>query len=401
MQKTGFFISLLVVFLLSTRSVTSYQAPEMPHPRPVVASADPVSFNFDSTTIAGIDHYFSKQHKSGRLNGTVLVAKAGKVFSQAYGYTTLRGRNREPLQVNTAFQLASVSKPITAIAVLQLVEEGKLQLHEDIRSYLPDFPYEGITVHLMLSHRSGLPNYLYLTDHHWPASEQPMVMQEAYDILTHNPPGRYFRPNRRFDYSNTNYFLLAYLVEQVSGQSFGSFLKENIFEPAGMKDAFVLDCAGYMSIPNTACGTDEYGRLMKQDYYLNTIYGDKSIFASVEDLYMLDRALRDGLLLSPTLQALAYKPLNRWDGAARSYGYGWRLMKQPGGGKIAFHTGWWQGFRTYFIRHLDEDATVIVLTNTLRGGGLGVWELLDLIPLEVAGFREMMAVGSENIPAEG
>jgi len=331
----------------------------------------------DSTDILRLDEYFTRQHKYRGFNGSVLVAKNGQIFKKAYGYKQLRGKDKEPLATNTAFQLASVSKPLTAVAVLQLVEQGYVSLDDTLTCLLPDFPYQGVTVHQLLSHRSGLPNYMYITDNNWEDHEQPMSMEDAYCILLDEQPHRYYRPGRTHDYSNTNYFLLAYLVEQLTPYTYPEWMQEYVFKPADMQQSFVLDCVGFQTIPNVAVGSDVYRRSLPE-YYLNSVYGDKSVFSSVEDLYKFDRALREGLLLNEDSKALAYTPYNRWNYLYRNYGYGWRITKNDAGEKVVFHTGWWRGYKSYFIRNLESDEVIIVLSNSLRGGTFGVLELMRL-----------------------
>lgn len=331
----------------------------------------------DPYTANYFNDYFSQRQQSAGFNGAVLIAREGKVFSNSYGYREVRSNNKEPLTTTTPFQLASVSKPITAVAALQLVEQGYCRLDDEVACLLPDFPYKGVTVHMLLSHTSGLPNYLYMTDERWPDGEQPMTQQDAYCIMLEAEVPVYFRPGRRFDYSNTNYFLLALLVEELTGQSFPDYLEANIFRPAGMSHSFVLDCYGYQTIPGVAIGSDAYRRNLGE-YYLSSVYGDKSLFSTVEDLYRFDQALRKGYLLNTDMQSLAYQPHSRWNNLGRSYGYGWRIIREDESSQIVFHTGWWQGFKTYFIRDLKQDLTIIVLSNSLRGGTLGILELIAL-----------------------
>lgn len=377
MTKFGLQIALIVLFVFIARS----SAVETARPtNSVVAAPSVVTIDWlemDSSRQHTIDRYFSQQHKYRGFNGAILVAEDGLVFKKSYGTQTLRGREKAPITTTTAFQLASVSKPLTAVATLQLVEQGYLTLEDTLSCLLPDFPYPDVTVHQLLSHRSGLPNYMYITDDNWDDHEAPMTMEDAYCILLDEQPNRYYRPGSRYDYSNTNFFLLAYLVETVTPYTYPEWLATHIFKPADMQHSFVLDCAGFQTIPNVAIGTDVYQRKLPE-YYLNTVYGDKSIFSSVEDLYKFDQALRQGLLLKPETEALAYAPYNRFNYLYRSYGYGWRVTKDTNGDRVAFHTGWWRGYKTYLIRNLTNDKVIIVLSNSLRGGTFGVLELMRL-----------------------
>lgn len=377
MTRFGLQIALIVLFVFIARSsAIEQEQPTVANKQgPPVVTVDWVPM--DTFATQQLDAYFTKQHKYRGFNGTVLVAQDGQIFKKAYGYQELRGRDREPLSTTTAFQLASVSKPITAVAALQLIERGYMRLEDTLTCLLPDFPYPDVTVEQLLTHRSGLPNYMYITDNNWSDHEQPMGMRDAYCILLDEQPHRYYRPGRTYDYSNTNYFLLAYLVEELTEQTFPEWVEEHIFTPADMQHSFVLNCGGYQTIPNVAIGSNVYRRSLPE-YYLNSVYGDKSFFCSAEDLYKFDRALREGLLLSDDMQSKSYKPYSRWNYLYRSYGYGWRVTKNESDERIAFHTGWWRGYKTYFIRNLEQDEVLIVLSNSLRGGTFGVLELMRL-----------------------
>lgn len=322
-----------------------------------------------------IDRYFAKRAEWRSFNGTVLFAKGNQVFQEAYGFKSLH--LKDSLNVHTPFQLASVSKPITATAVLQLVEKGELALTDTIARYFPDLPYEGITVEMLLTHRSGLPNYIYLTDDNWEDHRAAMTNEEAYQILLTDRPNRYYPPGYKYNYSNSNYFLLARLVESVTGQSFPEYLDKNVFKPAGMHNAFVLNDGCYREKENVAIGHDKFARELPE-YYLNSVYGDKSIFASVIDLYAFDRALKRNVLLSDSMQALAYQPhTKRWYSDSE-YGLGWRLKEQDKR-KLAYHNGWWRGFRTYYIRDLTNDITIAVLHNSMTGSSFNQGVLLRLM----------------------
>lgn len=369
---------LILLLLLTVQPLATEKKTFRQDDVPVDARLNVAWSPVDPVTAGYFDDYFTQRQRSAGFNGAVLIARGGKVFSNAYGYREIRSRDKEPLTTNTPFQLASVSKPITAVAVLQLVEQGYCRLDDEVACLLPDFPYQGITVHMLLSHTSGLPNYLYMTDERWPDGEQPMTQKDAYCIMLDAEVPAYYRPGRRFDYSNTNYFLLALLVEELTGQTFPDYVEANIFRPAGMAHSFVLDCYGYQTIPGVAIGSDAYRRNLGE-YYLNSVYGDKSLFSTVEDLYRFDQALRKGYLLNTDMQSLAYQPHSRWNNLGRSYGYGWRIIREDQSSMVVFHTGWWQGFKTYFIRDLKQDLTIIVLSNSLRGSTLGILELLNLM----------------------
>ncbi len=331
----------------------------------------------DAKKAVKIDSFFAERHEKWRMNGTVLVAEKGRiVYEKAFGFADFR--NKIPLNINSPFQLASVSKPLTATAVLKLYEEGKLDLDDNIRKFFPRFPYDGITIRLLLTHRSGLPNYMYFVEDYWPDRHKPISNKDVLDIMMKHKPAIYYLPDRRYNYCNTNYALLASIIEKVSGHSFADFMKENIFDPAGMKNTRIYNKTRDSQFPSDVIGYTRYGR-RAIDSYLNGVVGDKGVYATVEDLLAFDQALQTGVLLRKQTLREAYKPehkdLRIWD----NYGLGWRVNAADPHDRLIYHTGWWKGFKTYLIRKVDEDKTIIVLTNTARSHFIPVRKLAGLI----------------------
>ncbi|MCD6333509.1 MAG: beta-lactamase family protein, partial [Bacteroidales bacterium] len=326
--------------------------------------------------VSRIRRYFNRRHHNQGFNGTVLFAEHGEIiFNKAYGFANFR--TRDTLTLESAFQLASVSKPITSLAVLSLVEEGKLSLEDTIQKFIPDFPYHGISIRMLLSHRSGLPNYMYLADKVWPDRQIPLTNRDMVDILIKYHPERYYPPNHRYNYSNTNYALLAYLVEQVSGIPFAEFVRLRIFKPLRMNNSSIYVKTGSLKNPQPVKGYISYRR-EADDTYLNGVVGDKGVYTSVIDLLRLDQALYEGQPISFRMQKKAFTPQHKdlriWD----NYGLGWRLNLQDSHNPVIYHSGWWKGFRTYFIRETGTGRTMIILSNTLRGSRFGVQELRNL-----------------------
>ncbi|UCF64962.1 MAG: beta-lactamase family protein [bacterium] len=325
-----------------------------------------------------IDSFFSERNKRNLFNGTVLFAEKGQlIYKNSFGYADFK--DKIPLRDNTAFQLASVTKPLTACAVLMLAEGGKLNLEDDIRDYLPEFPYDGITIRLLLTHRSGLPDYMYFADRIWKSRRIILTNQDMIDLMTLYKPYRYYRPDRRYNYSNTNYALLAALIEKVSGISFADFMKLNIFEPLGMRNTFVYtgEDSQLDVIDNIATGFD-HPRRKAENSYLNGIVGDKGIYSTVEDLFRWDQALQNGKLLSLFSLEEAFSPAHKDLRDYDNYGFGWRINLNNGD-KIIFHSGWWKGFKTYFIRKVNQEKTIIILTNTANHHFLSIRRLCELL----------------------
>jgi CubicO group peptidase (beta-lactamase class C family) len=319
-------------------------------------------------------HYFDKLAKAG-FNGTVLFAEKGEViFGKAYGYANLK--TKDSLTLESAFQLASVSKPITALAVLILKEEGKISLDDSISKFIPELPYPGITIRHLLTHRSGLPNYMYFAEDDWRNKEIPLTNQDVIDLMVKNQYKPYYLPDRRYNYSNTNYAVLAYIVEQVSGMKFETFVDKRIFKPCSMRNASIYNKNTNPDNPNPVCGYPS-SRYEAENTFLNGVVGDKGVYCSAYDLLMLDQALYTDKPVSQATLAEAFTPQHKDLRSNDNYGLGWRLDVSEPWNKTIYHTGWWKGFRTYFIRETGEQRTIIVLCNTMRASRFNTHDLRD------------------------
>jgi CubicO group peptidase (beta-lactamase class C family) len=199
------------------------------------------------------------------------------------------------------------------------------------------------------------------------------------DLMTLYKPHRYYKPDRRYNYSNTNYAILASIIEKVSGLTFAEYLKKNIFDPLGMKNSFVYSREKIKAAvgDSIAIGYD-HPRRRAENSYLNGIVGDKGIYSTVEDLFRWDQALYQGKLISLFSLEQAFAPAHRDLRDYDNYGFGWRI-NMNNGDKIVFHSGWWKGFKTYLIRKIKEQKTIIILTNTANQHFLSIRRLSALL----------------------
>ncbi len=330
-----------------------------------------------------IDNYFKIRAKNKTFNGTILFAKNKHlVIKKAYGGATFkRNKIKDTLTVEHTFQLASASKPFTAVAVMMLAEQNKINLQDSVQQYIPNFPYQGITIEQLLSHRSGLSQYAYFCDQPdsiWPNKDKAIHNKDVINIMEQYVPMQNYPPNKKFYYSNTNYMLLASIVEKVSGVPFENFLRQNIFTPLKMTNTVVYNRENKQELINPAIGYN--GNYVPEiDIYLNGVVGDKGVYSNVDDMYKFYLGLVENKLVSPKTfqQMITPKHKKRKDG--KNYGYGFRLLEKENGKIIVFHTGWWYGFRTYFIMSPDLQNVSIVLTNLKRGKFLSVRELEELL----------------------
>lgn len=309
-----------------------------------------------------LDTFFRSLQRKNGFNGTVLIAQHGRiVYKGAFGYKTIT--TRDTLTTQTPFQLASISKTFTSVAVLQLIEAGKLRLDDSVASLIPGFPYDpAITIRSLLTHRSGLPNYVYSLEKYYDR-KRPLSNQEVVRLLIAHKPAPYYFANRKFNYNNTNFVLLAYLVEQLTGQSFARYLQDHLMRPAGMVHSFVYDGQDSTRIAQAATGYTAGRRSLRLDY-LDSVVGDKSIFSTVEDMFRYDQALYAGKLVKLQLLEEAFRPAHQDRNLiTKNYGMGWRLQLLPDGEWLTFHTGWWHGFKNYYLHHPQDQSTIVVLSN--------------------------------------
>ncbi|MBX7240479.1 MAG: beta-lactamase family protein [Bacteroidia bacterium] len=307
-----------------------------------------------------LDSIYSTKRDLRKFNGCVLVAKNGKpVFTGAYGYANIY--TKDTLHTNSSFQLASVSKTLTATAILMMKERGILTLEDNVQMYFPGFPYPDVTIKDLLSHRSGLPNYLSFCNSYWKEKDMLLTNWHVMNIMETYKPKAIGKPNSFFSYSNTNYVVLASIIEKISGLSYKDFMQMNIFQPLGMHNSWVFDHT-YTTHPNLTYGFNKKGEI-DQFTMFDGVVGDKGIFSSVEDLYIFDQALYSGILINEQTQNEAYTPLSFEKPSRKNYGLGWRMMQQPDNSYLTYHNGWWHSYHTLFHRHRQSNTTIIVLSN--------------------------------------
>jgi len=328
-----------------------------------------------------IDAFMQNLHRKSAFNGNVLIAKKGKIIYQnTIGWADYL--HKDSLKITSKFELASVSKPLTALGLLKLVEEEKLRLDQTVNDFFPDFPYPDITIQMLLSHRSGLPNYIYFSEEAWKDRTKAMSNMDAMDLLIEHKPMRYGAPDGRFHYNNSNFMVLASIIEKVTGQDFAVYMKESVFNPAGMKNTAVLSKAVYDKIPTDVIGHDRVWRRSVVQNYLDGPVGDKGIYSTVQDLFLLDIALKEGRIIGEAMLDSAYVPRSDARRSLFSYGYGWRTFS-PEEAQIVYHTGWWHGFRNLYVRDLTNDITIVLLSNMVNESLVKLDDLYKILKMPV------------------
>ena len=340
----GWAIAAALVVLAGCRTVQ----PEPPAHRISVADAQ------------AIDRLFAPFDKPGVPGAAVLILDRGRVtFTRGYGLADLE--TKMPVTERTNFRLASLTKPFTAMAVMLLVEDGRLRLDDRVREILPDFPPYGADVRIrhLLTHTSGLRAYQDFV----PKSSTRHVKDRDVLALLGKTDALMFRPGTAFRYGDSGYAILALVVETVSGQPFARFLHDRIFAPLGMETTLVWEPAG-PAIPNRALGyaATSSGFRLADHSNTSTVLGDGGIYSSVRDLTVWDRALDAHALVGARMQRLAWTAAELDDRTKTRYGFGWFIDQDPAG-TLVFHRGDTSGFSNFIMKYPDEKLTVVVLTN--------------------------------------
>ena len=323
-------------------------------------------------------------HDKGGFNGAWLYAENGGIVSKgAMGFRD--PDNTLPIEEDTVFQLASVSKQFTAAAVMLVVREGLVHLDDEITMYFPELTsYKGVTVRHLLTHTGGVPDYFDDADWFikiWKEEKQVPGNDEILRFLCETKLKPYFAPGEKLEYSNTGYNLLALLVERLSGVPYEEFLQKNIFVPAGMTSTRCCH------IRRDGVPFENYARasVFENDRYIadmdsakisdvaafDGLNGDDYVYTNIFDMFRWDRALREGRVLTLEEQQLMYTPaqLNNGEDAVYDeddelgYGFGWGVGRDGKLGLIVSHSGGMPGVITRFERFIDADRVLILLTN--------------------------------------
>ncbi len=309
-----------------------------------------------------LDDIFSAQFQQTDPGCAVIVGQKGKiVYNKGFGAANIE--LNVPIRTDMVFNLASITKQFTAVAILQLVEKGKVSLADSIQKFIPDFPSKGavITIEHLLTHTSGIKDYMQM--------EFSGVNMERWDfspkqlIDSFKSRSREFEPGTRFSYSNSGYYLLGYIIEVVSGMSYQDYLTRNIFEPLGMIHSY-FDRDGII-IPNRVSGYRKEGAAYRNvDYWSPTIeYAAGGMISNVDDLFKWHRGLYSYQLLKKETLQKAFTSYLLKDGTTTGYGYGW-FLKTANGIRSIEHQGGLPGFQTNEVYFPEQDVFIAIFCNS-------------------------------------
>lgn len=309
-----------------------------------------------------VDKSISDNFKNFTPGCAVLVAKKGEVLLEK-GYGTANLELETPMKTEMVLRIGSITKQFTAISILQLVDKGQIALTDSIQKFIKDFHFKGktITIENLLTHTSGIKGYEQI-DAKIPNVMRidfaPKIIIDSLDKLSLE-----FEPNTKYNYSNSNYFLLAYIIEQVSGKSYQQYLKENIFEPAGLSSTFYENQTEI--IPNRANGYSfSDGKYWNTDFIsMALIYGAGALRSTVGDLYKWHKALYEDKLLKKETFLKAIQPYKLADGKQIDYCYGFFNKTENGINSIG-HGGAIDGFRAIEMYYPNQDIFITLLCNS-------------------------------------
>ncbi len=358
---------LFIIFCLSSCSQKDKKIaklPEVPEDtiirmrpfKPVAQKNNQADLN---SVYSSIDKFFHKTWKSENDNISFLVAKDGKIIYEKYQGVADK-KNDLQMDKHTSLHIASVSKVITATAILELINAGKIELDQKVNTILSDFPYPDITVQTLLNHRSGLRNYIYFADQPeiW-NKKNTLTNQDVLDLYRKHNVALDFKSDKKFAYCNTNYVVLALIIEKITGMSYPKAMNEMIFKPLNMTDTYVFE---FDKDKESAIPSYTSNREVAYDY-LDATYGDKNIYSTPRDLMKFDMARYSPDHLNPELMEKVYVGYSYEHKGEKNYGLGIRIIEWVTGQHFYFHNGWWSGNTSSYVNLREEQVTIIALTN--------------------------------------
>ncbi|WP_373708777.1 serine hydrolase domain-containing protein [Kaistella sp.] len=341
--------------------------------------------------ISMIDRYYKNVWEKGDLWGGFIVAKGDEILYESYrGFA--QGKDQEPINDTIALHVASISKSLTAMATLKLVEAGKINLEDPLTKYFPKFPYPKVTIFTLLSQRSGLPKYEYVIEKIKPAppelSKKYLTNQDILNMLIRYQPELARATDTGFMYCNTNYALLALLIEKVTEKSFPEAMKQMVFRPLKMKHSYV-----FQEKDTLTAAKSFYQRGPRVYPYdrLDLIYGDKNVYTTPRDLLNFSKALYSKDFLKPELKQKIFEPYSNERPGINNYGLGFRMKVFDENEKLTYHNGWWHGTNSVFAHLLKSQVTIIAIGNkysTRVYTALALSGLFENFPYETEKFQK-------------
>lgn len=370
LSRRLFFLLILCCSLISCKkenSAETQQKTTLPNYGNV--DLDDVFKNKDSklknkdSIVSVIDDYYQKVWKKGDLWGGFLVAKGDQILYESYrGFA--QDKQQVPINDTVALHVASISKSITAMATMKLVEAGQLKLDDPLTKFFPKFPYPEVTVFTLLSQRSGLPKYEHFIEKIQPQpaelTKKYISNQDVLNLLIRYQPELARPTNTGFMYCNTNYALMALIIEKITKMPFPEAMQQIVFHPLKMKNTYILQ---EKDMERSAKSFYQRGPRVYPYDRLDLIYGDKNVFTTPRDLLNFSKALFAENFLREDLKKMVFEPYSNEKPGVNNYGLGFRMKIFDNNEKLTYHNGWWHGTNSVFAHLLKSNVTIIAIGN--------------------------------------
>ena len=343
--------------------------------------------------VSVIDNYYKNVWEKGDLWGGFLVAKGNEILYESYrGFA--EDNKQVPINDTVALHVASISKSITAMAMMKLIDAGKLNIDDPVTKFFPKFPYPKVTVFTLLSQRSGLPKYEHLIGKIAPKpaefDKKYLSNQDILNVLIQYKPELARETNTGFMYCNTNYAMLALLIEHVTKMPFPEAMQQIVFRPLKMKNTYILQ---EKQMASAAKSFYQRGPKVYPYDHLDLIYGDKNVYTTPRDLLNFSKALYAKNFLTPELHEKIFQPYSNEKPGINNYGIGFRMKIFDNGEKLTYHNGWWHGTNSVFAHLLKSNVTIIAIGNKYSSrvySALALSGLFENFPYEREKFQKSM-----------
>lgn len=343
--------------------------------------------------VSVIDNYYKNVWEKGDLWGGFLVAKGDEILYESYrGFA--EDNKQVPINDTVALHVASISKSITAMAMMKLIDAGKLNIDDPVTKFFPKFPYPKVTVFTLLSQRSGLPKYEHLIGKIAPKpaefDKKYLSNQDILNVLIQYKPELARETNTGFMYCNTNYAMLALLIEHVTKMPFPEAMQQIVFRPLKMKNTYILQ---EKQMASAAKSFYQRGPKVYPYDHLDLIYGDKNVYTTPRDLLNFSKAMYAKNFLTPQLHEKIFQPYSNEKPGINNYGIGFRMKIFDNGEKLTYHNGWWHGTNSVFAHLLKSNVTIIAIGNKYSSrvySALALSGLFENFPYEREKFQKSM-----------
>jgi CubicO group peptidase (beta-lactamase class C family) len=376
-KKAHFFIACTVVFMISMVSVGFENKKNLPSKnkekvlkntvKDSMMVTIPYEVNFtnldafykdDKSCL--IDKFYKQNFAESTYSGSFLVAKNGTILFEDYtGYSNTKAKSK--IEQYTPLHVASVSKVMTAAAIMRLAATNQIQLDEKVQYYLEDFPYTETTVRGLLNHRSGLQHYKRFGEFIKGWNHKKVLSNQ--DVLDYYKKYKFrliFKNDSKFNYNNSNYALLALIVEEITKKTFPVAMQELVFAPLDMQNSFIIDFKTQKDSVSQSYKANGYNYGWDQ---FDAIYGDKNLYTTPRDLLKFDIATYSDEFLSLSLKEEMLKGYSYESDGINNYGLGIRMKEYQSGEKIHYHNGWWHGNTSSYVTLKKDTVTIIAISN--------------------------------------